>query len=31
MPSDTALSVGPVRFSPTVTDSVRADVVLQAR
>jgi hypothetical protein len=28
---DTALSVGPVRFSPTVTDSVRADVVLQPR
>lgn len=25
---DTAMSVGPVRFSPTVTDSVRADVIL---
>jgi hypothetical protein len=28
---DTAISVGPVHFSPTVTDSLRADVVLQQR
>ena len=28
---DTALSVGPLRFTATVTDSVRADIVLQPR